>query len=122
MKGDPSLADGATILAAIADSRSPNEQYQDFELAKLCWPQLVLPQRDPVGDRGRPRDPHHQQQPPPSPPNSAPCPCPDPRRQRRSGARPRRAPQPSRYAVRGSPEFAGRAPLVPRAGFWHKRD
>jgi hypothetical protein len=40
MKGDPSLADGATILAAIADSRSPNEQYQGLELAKLCWPQL----------------------------------------------------------------------------------
>ncbi len=40
MKGDPSLADGATILAAIADPRSPGEQYQGLELAKLCWPQL----------------------------------------------------------------------------------
>jgi hypothetical protein len=40
MKGDPSLADGATILAAIADPRSPNEQYQGLELAKVCWPQL----------------------------------------------------------------------------------
>jgi hypothetical protein len=40
MKGDPSLADGATILAAIADPRSPYEQYQGLELAKLCWPQL----------------------------------------------------------------------------------
>ena len=40
MKGDPSLADGATILAAIADPRSPSEQYQGLELAKLCWPQL----------------------------------------------------------------------------------
>jgi len=40
MKGDPSLADGATILAAIADPRSPGEQYQGLELAKACWPQL----------------------------------------------------------------------------------
>jgi hypothetical protein len=40
MKGDPSLADGATILAAIADPKSANEQYQGLELAKLCWPQL----------------------------------------------------------------------------------
>jgi hypothetical protein len=40
MKGDPTLADGATILAAIADPRSANEQYQGLELAKLCWPQL----------------------------------------------------------------------------------
>jgi hypothetical protein len=40
MKGDPSLADGATILAAIADPRSPGEQAQGLELAKLCWPQL----------------------------------------------------------------------------------
>ena len=40
IKGDPSLADGATILAAIADPRSPGEQYQGLELAKACWPQL----------------------------------------------------------------------------------
>ncbi len=40
MKGDPSLADGATILAAIADPRSAGEQVQGLELAKLCWPQL----------------------------------------------------------------------------------
>ena len=40
MKGDPSLADGATILAAIADPRSPDEQTQGLELAKVCWPQL----------------------------------------------------------------------------------
>jgi hypothetical protein len=40
MKGDPSLADGATILAAIADPHSPDEQVQGLELAKLCWPQL----------------------------------------------------------------------------------
>ncbi|HUJ80657.1 MAG TPA: hypothetical protein VLW83_02175 [Candidatus Acidoferrales bacterium] len=40
MKGDPALADGPTILAAIADPRSANEQYQALELAKLRWPQL----------------------------------------------------------------------------------
>jgi hypothetical protein len=40
MKGDPSLADGATILAAIADPHSANEQVQGLELAKACWPQL----------------------------------------------------------------------------------
>ena len=40
MKGDPSLADGATILAAIADPRSPSEQYLGLELAKLGWSRL----------------------------------------------------------------------------------
>jgi hypothetical protein len=40
MKGDPALADGPTILAAIADPRSANEQYQGLALAKLRWPQL----------------------------------------------------------------------------------
>src|SRR5262252_5717474 len=39
-KFDPSLADGATILAAIADPRSPSEQTQGLELAKACWPQM----------------------------------------------------------------------------------
>jgi len=40
MKGDPSLADGATILAAIADPRSPSEHYLGLELAKLGWSHL----------------------------------------------------------------------------------
>jgi hypothetical protein len=40
MKGDPSLADGASVLAAIADPRTANEQYQGLELAKMCWPHL----------------------------------------------------------------------------------
>lgn len=40
MKGDPSLADGPTVLAAIADSRSANEQYHSMELARVCWPCL----------------------------------------------------------------------------------
>jgi hypothetical protein len=37
MRGDPSLADGPTVLSAIADPRSANEQYQGLILARLCW-------------------------------------------------------------------------------------
>ena len=48
MKGDPSLADGATILAAIADPRSAGEQYQGLELAKLSWPQLTRSYRSAI--------------------------------------------------------------------------
>jgi hypothetical protein len=48
MKGDPSLADGATILAAIADPRSPGEQDLGLELAKLCWPHLSKPYRSAI--------------------------------------------------------------------------
>ena len=48
MKGDPSLADGSTILAAIADPKSANEQYQGLELAKLCWPQLTRQYRSAI--------------------------------------------------------------------------
>ena len=48
MKGDPALADGATILAAIADPCSANEQYQGLELAKLCWPQLTRSYRSAI--------------------------------------------------------------------------
>jgi hypothetical protein len=40
MKGDSRPADGATVLAAIAEPRSANEQYQGLELAKLRWPRL----------------------------------------------------------------------------------
>lgn len=40
MKGDSGLADGGSVLAAIADPRSVSEQYQGLELAKLCWPHL----------------------------------------------------------------------------------
>jgi len=40
MQGDPSLADGATILSSIADSRSANEQFQGLTLAQLCWHNL----------------------------------------------------------------------------------
>jgi hypothetical protein len=37
MQGDRSLADGTTILSAISDPRSRNEQYQGLRLAKICW-------------------------------------------------------------------------------------
>jgi hypothetical protein len=40
MQGDPSLADGATIISAIADSRTANEQFQGLKLALLCWRNL----------------------------------------------------------------------------------
>jgi hypothetical protein len=45
MQGDPSLADGATILSAIADSRSANEQFQGLKLALLCWHNLTRSDR-----------------------------------------------------------------------------
>jgi hypothetical protein len=40
MQGDCSLADGPTVLAAVADPRTKNEQYQGLVLAKLCWRRL----------------------------------------------------------------------------------
>ncbi len=48
MKGDSELADGGTVLAAIADPRSVSEQYQGLELAKLCWPQLTTSYRSAI--------------------------------------------------------------------------
>jgi hypothetical protein len=45
MQGDPSLADGATILSAIADSRSANEQFQGLKLALICWHNLTKAER-----------------------------------------------------------------------------
>jgi hypothetical protein len=48
MEGDPSLADGATINSAIADSRSGNEQYHGLKLALLCWRQLSTSDRNAV--------------------------------------------------------------------------
>jgi hypothetical protein len=48
MKGDSDLADGGTVLAAIADPRSVNEQYQGLELAKLCWPALSTSYRSAI--------------------------------------------------------------------------
>ncbi len=40
MKGDRSLADSATIISAISEPRSKNEQYHGLELALLCWHSL----------------------------------------------------------------------------------
>jgi hypothetical protein len=45
MQGDPSLADGASIVDAIENPHSPNEQYQGLHLALQCWPQLTVPYR-----------------------------------------------------------------------------
>jgi hypothetical protein len=48
MQGDRSLADVATITAALLDSRSAIEQYQGLQLARLCWPTLSLSDRQDV--------------------------------------------------------------------------
>jgi hypothetical protein len=48
MQGDQSLADDATITAAITDGRSRNEQYQGLQLAKVCWPGLSPQERQEV--------------------------------------------------------------------------
>lgn len=45
MEGDLSLADGTTILSAIADSRSGNEQYHGLWLALQCWRSLSRSER-----------------------------------------------------------------------------
>lgn len=46
MEGDPSLADGETIAAAIRDSRSANEQYHALRLAQLRWLRLSDDERE----------------------------------------------------------------------------
>jgi hypothetical protein len=48
MQGDPSLADGATIVSAISESRSANEQYQGLKLAQLCWHTLSKADRQAI--------------------------------------------------------------------------
>lgn len=45
MKGDTSLADGATVLNAISKSQTGNEQYHALLLAKLCWRELETKER-----------------------------------------------------------------------------
>jgi hypothetical protein len=45
MQGDPSLADGSTVLSAISDPRSKNEQYQGLLLAQACWRRLSKAER-----------------------------------------------------------------------------
>jgi hypothetical protein len=44
MKGDRSLVDSPTIISAIGDSRSRNEQYHGLKLAEQCW--YSLPKTD----------------------------------------------------------------------------
>lgn len=45
MQGDPSLADGPSVVEAIESPRSANEQYQGLKLALECWPRLSAPCR-----------------------------------------------------------------------------
>jgi hypothetical protein len=45
MQGDSALADGPTVLAAVADPRTRNEQYQGLLLTLLCWRRLTTPER-----------------------------------------------------------------------------
>jgi hypothetical protein len=40
MQGDISLIDAGTVVSAVADSRSRNEQYQGIRLAEMCWPRF----------------------------------------------------------------------------------
>lgn len=53
MQGDPSLADGATIVSAIADSRSANEQFQGLRLALQCWHNLARSDRHAIQSAAR---------------------------------------------------------------------
>jgi hypothetical protein len=45
MRGDPSLADAATIGSAITESRSANEQYHGLRLAEVVGPRLSPEER-----------------------------------------------------------------------------
>jgi hypothetical protein len=46
MTGDPALADAPSIVAAIRDSRSGNEQYHALRLAERRWPTLSTQERN----------------------------------------------------------------------------
>ena len=48
MQGDVSLADAGTIISAIEDSRSRNEQYQGLILAETCWPRFSVPDKQDI--------------------------------------------------------------------------
>jgi hypothetical protein len=48
MKGDRSLADSATIISAISDPRSGNEQFHGLELAQQCWYSLPKTQQQAI--------------------------------------------------------------------------
>ena len=58
MQGDPSLADGATILSAISESRSANEQYQGLKLARLSWNTLARSDRQAIKSRDQSQSLH----------------------------------------------------------------
>jgi hypothetical protein len=45
IEGDLSLADELTILDAISEPRTANEQYHGLKLAELCWQGLGEPKR-----------------------------------------------------------------------------
>jgi len=48
MRGDQSLADGATVVDAVTSSRTGNEQYQGLLLAEQTWRKLSAGERDAV--------------------------------------------------------------------------
>jgi hypothetical protein len=48
MAGDPSLADGPTIVDAVESPRSANEQFQGLSLAIRCWSQLPTSYRSAI--------------------------------------------------------------------------
>jgi len=48
MRGDPSLADGPSIVDAIENPRSGHEQHQGLHLALQCWPRLTSAYRSAV--------------------------------------------------------------------------
>jgi hypothetical protein len=45
MQGDVSLVDVRTVVSAVTDSRSRNEQYQALILAAMCWPRFSTTDR-----------------------------------------------------------------------------
>jgi len=45
MQGDVSLVDVGTVVSAVTDSRSRNEQYQGLMLAEMCWPRFSATDR-----------------------------------------------------------------------------
>jgi hypothetical protein len=53
MQGDVSLADARTVISAVTDSRSRNEQYQGLVLAEMCWPRFSATDRKEIQDAVR---------------------------------------------------------------------
>jgi hypothetical protein len=48
MQGDVSLADVGTVVSAVKDSRSRNEQYQGLILAEICWNRFSMTDRQEI--------------------------------------------------------------------------